>query len=541
MTGSFPFSMLAALVPYTGADAFSGALLMLAIFTPLVLGLLLLFLRPADSVVRSLAGIGFSVPLIGSILLALGFPADAGNAYAYYLDVPTGLGLYGISLKLGLNGVALPLFLLAGIVGGAAGYFAIYRSNERAKDFLTLLLIMQGGIMGVFASVDVFFFYFFHEIALIPTFIMIAIWGGVSRRGAALEMAIYLTLGAMLSLVGLIALYVESGLNSFDLISLKGYLSDTSLSTLVENNIFALLMFGFGILVSLFPFHSWAPKAYTAAPASVSMLHAGVLKKFGLYGLIQIALPLLPNGLAHWSSLLAWLALGNVVLIGMVTVAQRDLKQLIAYSSVMHMGYAFLGVVSFSAIGVGGAILMMVAHGLSVALLFLLGAAVYDRAGTYDMEAMGGMARKTPALAVLFIGAMLASIGLPGFANFWGEFAIFIAVWTYSPWMAAAAALGIILSAVYGLRAVARIFTGGESKAIQERSAEAPFADLSLGERTPALLLMTALLLVGFFPGSISRPIDEAVEAEFVTRGLADGSVQDSSSSSDYLFVEDSE
>jgi NADH-quinone oxidoreductase subunit M len=323
--------------------------------------------------------------------------------------------------------------------------------------YLTLLLVMQGGLMGVFASVDVFYFYFFHELALIPTFIMVGIWGGRDRSYAAMKMTIYLTLCAMLSLIGLIAIYVKSGAETFDLIALRRELLANPLPVFAQKNIFGLLMFGFGILVSLWPLHTWAPLGYGAAPSSAAMLHAGVLKKFGLYGLIQIALPLLPLGLGSWTWVLVALALGNILIIGLVTIAQRDLKQVIGYSSVMHMGYAFLGVAAFSVMGAGGVVLMMVAHGLSVALLFLLSTSIYHRTQTFDLGQMGGLAQKAPVLAAFFVAATFASIGLPGFANFWGELAIFVSLWKLSPWVTAGAVAGVIISAIYGLRAAANV------------------------------------------------------------------------------------
>jgi NADH-quinone oxidoreductase subunit M len=291
-----------------------------------------------------------------------------------------------------------------------------------------LLLIMHGGLLGVFASVDIFYFYFFHELALIPTFIMVGIWGGRDRNYAAMKLTIYLTAGAMLSLLGLIALYVKSGANSFDLIELKDAIAAGGLRGSTQNWIGGLLLLGFGTLVSLWPLHTWAPLGYGAAPSSAAMLHAGVLKKFGLYGLIQIAIPLIPLGLQHWAWKLALLAaFGNVLVVGFVTMAQRDLKQMLGYSSVMHMGYCFLGIACLSTIGTGGVVLLMVAHGLSVALLFLLATSIHHRTHTFDLSEMGGLAQKTPVLAAFFVAATMASIGLPGFANFWGELTVFVA------------------------------------------------------------------------------------------------------------------
>ena len=354
----------------------------------------------------------------------------------------------------------MPLFVMAGIVGFAAGLYAIQSQAERLKIYLMLLLIMQGGLMGVFASVDVFFFYFFHELALIPTFIMVGVWGGRDRSYAAMKMTIYLTAGAMISLVGLDRALREERLQELRSHRAQGAISRRNpFAERCRITIFGLLMFGFGILVSLWPLHTWAPLGYGAAPSSNAMLHAGVLKKFGLYGLIQVGMPLLPAGAAHWAAPLAWLAvIGNVLIVGFITIAQRDLKQMIGYSSVMHMGYAFLGIAAGSALGIGGVVLMMVAHGLSVALLFLLATSVHHRTHTFAMDEMGGLAQKTPVLAALFVAATFASIGLPGFANFWGELTIFVALWKFSPLITALAVAGVVISAIYGLRSAARVF-----------------------------------------------------------------------------------
>ncbi|MEN8734911.1 MAG: complex I subunit 4 family protein [Lentimonas sp.] len=482
-------------------------ILLAAILVPLVTGVIaLLGGRLNTSALRSISALGFGIPLIIGIYLFCNFDASLIGEYNFELRAPTGLESIGIYLHLGLNAISLPLFLLAGVVGLAAGLYAMNSKAERLNLYLALLLFMLGGLMGTFASVDVFFFYFFHEFALIPTFIMIGIWGGAGRRGAAIEMTIYLTVGALLSLLGLIALYVTSGVDSFSLLELRNYLSEQPLSETVQSNIFALLLFGFGILVSLFPFHSWAPKGYAVAPSGAAMLHAGVLKKFGLYGLLQIAYPLLPEGGEHWFSLIVWLALGNILFIGLVTIAQKDLKMMLGYSSVMHMGYAFLGLVTFSVVGVGGALLMMVAHGLSVALLFMLATCIYHRSQTFDMSAMGGLATKAPVLAAFFVAGTMASIGLPGFGNFWGEFTIFAALaeTEHTRWLVAPAAIGIIISAIYGLRAVANIFFGQPKEVFVAQLESDTVVDLKLSEKVPALILIIALVITGLFPRLLS-------------------------------------
>jgi len=230
--------------------------LLLSVAAPLSVAVAIAAGVPKRVVVK-LAYAGFAVPALVALYLWWGFGAAAKEAhgYAFLSSYPTGLGAYGISLKLGLNGISLPLFVLAGVVGLAAGLYALQSTAERMKTYLLLLLVMQAGLMGMFASVDVFFYYFFHELALIPTFIMVGIWGGRDRSYAAMTMTIYLTIGAMLSLFGLIAIYVKSGATSFDLMALRDTLASRPLGEVTQKHIFGLLLFGFGILVSLWPFH----------------------------------------------------------------------------------------------------------------------------------------------------------------------------------------------------------------------------------------------------------------------------------------------
>lgn len=498
-------------------------LLLLSILTPFVASLMCLFgQKMGEQSTRGVALVGFVLPAVLALVLAAQFPgAEKFEGFAYHMAFAMGLEQMGIQLALGLNGIGLPLYVLAGIVGAAAGIYALRQDVERKHLYLTLLLFMQTGLMGIFVSVDLFFYYFFHEFALIPTFILIGIWGGEGRRRAAMEMTVYLTLGALLTLAGLIALYLQTGANSFNLIQLRQAVAYQPL----EGNLFGLLLIGFGILVSLFPFHSWAPRGYAAAPAPAAMLHAGVLKKFGLYGLIQVAVPLLPQEAMQWQEWIVWLALGNVVLIGLVTMAQRDLKQMIGYSSVMHMGYAFLGIATLGMAGVGGAVMLMFAHGLSVALLFLLANMVEERAGSLDMSEMGGLGPKTPILAAFFVAATMASIGLPGFANFWGELTVFVALWEQHSWAVAPAVLGVVISAIYGLRAVARVFYGKPTQAQELRwnMETNTVKDMSLAERAPAFLLVIALAVVGIYPRTISTQLDEALATMPAYGGEAPG------------------
>jgi NADH-quinone oxidoreductase subunit M len=490
-------------------------LLPLSILVPLAAGIALLFAgRLGIGAVRALAVTGFALPCVAALVLWTQFDPALGHLYQFeFGPVATGLENLGIALHLGLNGISLPLYILAGVVGLAAGLYAMQSPAERIHLYLGLLLIMQAGLMGVFASVDVFFFYFFHELALIPTFIMTGIWGGRERFYAAMKMAVYLTVGAMLSLAGLILIYVRSEAPSFDIVTLRDTLALRPLAETVQVHAFGLLLFGFGILVSLWPFHTWAPLGYGAAPTANAMLHAGVLKKFGIYGFIQIAVPLLPAGAQAWALPLAWLALANVVIIGFVTIAQRDLKMMIGYSSVMHMGYCFLGVACLSVLGAGGTVILMVAHGLSVALLFLLATSIHHRTKTWDLEDMGGLVTRAPVLALFFATAILASIGLPGpgLANFWGELTIFMALYDAQTWMVVPAALGVVISAVYGLRALAKVFYGKPTPAFEAVAAKHTIEDMRWSEKAPALLLALVLVFLGVWPRSVTDGANRAL------------------------------
>lgn len=299
---------------------------------------------------------------------------------------------------------------------------------------------------------------------------------------ASMQMAIYLTLGAMAGLAGL-------------LIALN--------STTASSSATALILLGFGTLASLFPFHSWAAPGYSAAPSPVSMIHAGALKKFGLLMIIQFTI----GHLGAWSDLLLWLALGNTVFVSLICLSQRDLKQLVSWSSVAHMGPIFLGLwvadLTGKADGVHAAIFLMVAHGLSAAALFSLSNDVRTRTGTYRIEELGGLANRTPVLAALFVAASMASIGLPGFANFWGEFGIFLSLRDQSLWIQVAAASTIIVSAIYMLRAVAAVFYGPLNPEIEKSPAN--LHDLTWSDRLIPLFLLGASLALGFNPSLLTR------------------------------------
>lgn len=494
------------------------------------------------TITESLMPLVLLVPLAAALLVLLGAPARRTSLWAAGLNLLlvlwqcfafTGPFHYtmfdvvpGLDLKflVGLDGLSLTMALLTTMVTFSA-IWVTHRVEHHANTFYACLLFISAGAIGAFISFDLFFFYAFHELALIPTFLLIGIWGhGENRVAAAWKITIYLAAGSFVLLLGLIGLY--SSLppleRTFDLIKI------THLATMPDRLgvaasaqiwIFPLLLVGFGTLVSLFPFHSWAPTAYAAAPTPAAMMHAGVLKKFGLYGMLRIAVPLLPLGMQHWMNVLLILLVGNIIYVGLVTIAQKRLDLLLGYSSVMHMGYIFLGISSLNIIGLSGAAILMFAHGLSIALLFAVAGEVRARTGTMRLDELGGLARPMPFLTLIFGLAMFASIGLPGFANFASEVMVFFGAFGFAPssldrlghhQIATICALwGVVISAVYMLRAYRRIFLGERKAPAGEQ--HPGFGDLTGKRRWALVLLMAGLVVVGFRPSVLLNLVKPAL------------------------------
>ena len=419
-----------------------------------------------------------------------------------------------LQYHVGLDGINLGLVFMGTIVAFAAA--CVSREIKTfEKEFYILLLVMAGGIIGAFASLDLFCFYAFHELALVPTFIMIGVWGrGEKRNYAAFQITIYLSLGALLALTGLIALYFGSGANSFDMVELAKYLKTNPIPLAHQNLIFPFLLFGFGILVSLWPFHTWAPLGYASAPTATAMLHAGVLKKFGLYGLIRVAIPFLPEAARGWMHVLAVLCLGNIFYCGLVAIRQKDLNLLIGNSSVAHMGLIFLGIASLSLVGVTGAVVVMVAHGFLAALTFGLSGYLYNQTKSLEIEQMGGLLKKVPFIGTALIMAMMAGCGLPGFANFAGEFMVLFGAWKVFPTITEIAVWGaLVIGAVYMLRGIRRVCHGEVAEAWAGAVDTA-----SLWQKLPFVLLLACLLVFGFFPrlltDNIRGPASQSLAAQ---------------------------
>ena len=490
--------------------------LLFLIIVPLLAAMFIM----AGSNARFTALLGSAVSLF-FVCILLAFYPKLGTGYQFTSSVPV-VPQLGISFTLGADGLSLVMLALSALVTLAA--VAVARTPEKNPQwFYACLMFISAGVIGAFSSVDLFFFYMFHELALIPTFLLIGIWGSGDRQTAAWKATIYLALGSFVLMLGLIGLYLIQplGLRSFNLVKITNLAAAGQIPNAPW--VYLLLLTGFGILVSLFPFHTWAPQAYASAPAPAAMLHAGVLKKFGLYGLIRIAAPILPDAVRQYSNILLILLVGNILYIGYVTIAQRKLDWMLGYSSVMHMGYIFLGFAALNTISLTGASMMLFAHGLSIAALFALSGELRARTGTLDFSELGGLAKTMPAFGLFFGFAAMAAIGLPGFVGFAGELLVFFGsftggkslmgfsggneVFALNSYQIATicAVWGVVISAVYMLRAYRKIFLGTQN----ERWSGLP--DLVGSPRIALTVLITVMLVTGFVPQLLVRLIKPAI------------------------------
>ena len=472
------------------------------------------------------------IPLIGVLLIALGARPKATALWTSIFNLVPGFLASGVVLRsgelifgpdpiparevfpakfiLGMDGLSLSMVWLTLVVS----LTAIGSGREgikREKEYYICLLLIGLGALGAFLSVDLFYFFSFHEVALIPAFLLLGMWGHGDRSGAAWRMTVYLMLGSMVLLVGLIGLYLAlpETARSLDWRVLSETLRASPIAPATQVVLAVLLLVGFGILVSLVPFHSWAPGGYASAPAPAAMLHAGVLKKFGLYGLMRVVLPMTPDGWKEISWIVGLLLAGNILYLGLAALQQRDFRWLLGFSSAMHMGTIFLGLISGTVLGLAGALTLMVGHGLSAALGFAAAGEMSRRTGTSWMRDLGGLAQRTPQLWFYLMIAAMASIGLPGLANFAGEIMIFFGAWSAHPVLVGVAAWGVVLSAVAMLRAVQAVAFGPMSPAVEAEGV----TDLrGIRETWPFAVLTLALLGIGLMPVIVYGPARPVLE-----------------------------
>ena len=421
---------------------------------------------------------------------------------------PWPLGDRAVTVHLGIDGVAAPMVLLTGIVL-FTGVLVSWNIANRAKEFFVLYLVLLAGVFGVFVTLDMFLFFMFYELAVMPMYLLIGVWGSSSKfptfsrtkEYGAMKLMLYLVGGSVLIWIAILAIFVEAGLGSFDLIELQ----QIAFSESFQRVFFPFLMVGFGVLAGLWPFHTWSPDGHVAAPTAVSMVHAGVLMKLGAFGIIRVGLMLMPDGAQDWMVVLVLLGTVNVLYGAWSALGQTDLKYVIGYSSVSHMGYVLMGIATLHPLGLSGAVLQMFSHGVMTALFFAIVGVVYDRTHTRDIGVLNGLGKRMGFTATLFAIAGLASLGLPGLSGFVAELLVFLGLFQTYPLLGVLGIVGAAITAVYILRLLARVFMGplGEQWADQ--------TDASRLERVSALVLAGFILLVGLFPFPFIRVIESGV------------------------------
>ncbi len=414
----------------------------------------------------------------------------------------------GISFHLGLDGISAPMVLLTGIVG-FAGVVVSWKIDFRNKDFFILFFALLSGVFGTFAALDLFFFFFFYELAVLPMYLLIGVWGASSvfptfsrtKEYGAMKLTVFLVAASILIFVGILAVFVEAGLGTFDLPTLYAHEFDENF----QKAVFPLFLVGCGVLAGLWPFHTWSPDGHVAAPTAVSMVHAGVLMKLGAFGIIRLGIQLLPEGAEFWMPALMVLATINVLYGAISATAQTDFKYMVGYSSVSHMGYVLMGLATLNPIGVNGAVLQMFSHGVMTGLMFAMVGAIYDQAHVRDMGIFGGLAGKMPRFAAFWAIACLASLGLPGLSGFVAEFNVFVGTFKTYPAFGALGVLGATITAVYILRMLSRAFFGP----FNERWAE--LKEMQRNEQFAGALLIAFIVLMGVFPSLFVERISETV------------------------------
>ncbi len=478
----------------------AGFPILTAILMSTILGLVtILFIPPDRTKLIKKVSLGYaSVGLALCLWLFIAFDKHKGGLQFVERSLwVKSLGIYWFNA---VDGINLPMLLLTAIVL-FTGIWTMWELEYRVKEFFALMFLLVAGVYGVFMSMDLFWIFVWYDVSLFPMYPLISIWGGTRKEYGAMKLTLYLLAGSALILPGILYAWVQAGAGTFDLFELQRI----GFSLFDQKLLFIMLYIGFGILAAVWPFHTWSPVGHVAAPTAVSMIHAGVLMKLGAYGILRIAMTLCPQGLEYWSNLMALLATVGIVYGALVGLSQTNLKYVIGYSSVSHMGIVGMGLATMTVGGINGAVFQMFAHGVMTALFFSSVGYIYDRTHTISIPELGGLSKTMPVASGFFIVAALAGIGVPLMASFWAELLVFISAVGRFPARGILALTGLIVSALFMLRVVQRTFYGEKN----ERWAHIP--DVNAFLATPRVILIGVILFFGFFPKIMLDVIQTAV------------------------------
>jgi len=481
---------------------------------PILGAIVIAFLPKGNATAVRFTALGFTlVTFLISLGMFIAFDVGRAGTLQFVEKVPW-ITQLGIQYYLGVDGLSMPLVLLTTMLSFLSVMIS-WHVDLRVKEYFILFLILETGILGVFTALDLLLFFLFWEVELLPMYLLIGIWGSGRREYSAMKFLIYTVFGSAFMLVGILWLYRDSGLNTFDMT----VLGQAHIVSQFSYIIFALIFMAFAIKLPIWPLHTWLPDAHTDAPTAVSVILAGVLLKMGGYAMIRINIGILPDAAAYFAPILVTFAVISILYGACVCIVQRDLKRLVAYSSVSHMGYVLLGVAGgvtgLSLVGFTGASLQMFTHGTITGLLFAMVGLIYNRTHTREISEMRGLASKMPLIAIIMTMAGLASLGLPGMSGFVAEFLVFVGSFGAWPWHTVLAVVAIVITAGYILWTLQRVLFGPPD----ERWAH--LKDASFVDAVPVIILVAVIILVGVYPSILTNMLQGPFDPILTRLGAA--------------------
>jgi NADH-quinone oxidoreductase subunit M len=487
---------------------FTGFPYLTAILLSCVIGLLAILFVPAENprTVKGISALFSGLTLLLAVAVFLLYDRSRGGLQ--FVERLEWVPAMGIQYLNAVDGFSLPMVLLTGIVF-FTGVLTMWELETRVKEFYAFYFLLVTGVFGLFMSLDLFFIFIWYDVSLFPMYPLIAIWGSTRKEYGAMKLTLYLLAGSALILPTIIFLHVKGGGTTYDITAL---MRPGTFSAVDQKFAFLLLYIGFGILAAVWPFHTWSPVGHVAAPTAVSMVHAGVLMKIGAFGVLRVGMFLCPEGWKFWAPLMATVAVIGIVYGALVALSQTDLKFVVGYSSVSHMGIVGLGLSTLTVDGLNGAVFQMFAHGIMTALFFSAIGYIYERTHTKMIPELGGLSRIMPVASGYFILAALTAVGVPCLASFWGELMVFIAAFKVYPLGGVLAVAGLVLSALFMLRVVQKAFYGPRNEKF------AHLSDVSFGLGIPRMILAAVIVLFGLLPSILFEVID-TTSAAFI-RGL---------------------
>ena len=491
----------------TGVAMLDQHLLSVLIALPMIgAAALLFFPRDAHGPIRNVTLLVTIAEFLLSLPVVLRF--DAATAGMQLVERVPWIPQYGISYIVGVDGISLWILMLTTFIMPITILSTWSAVGKHVKEFMVFMLVLETAMVGVFVATDLFLFYIFWELVLIPMYFLIGVWGGERRLYAAIKFFLYTFVGSVLMLVAIIVLYFHhyavTGIYTTDLMKLY----ELTIPVKLQLWLFAAFFLAFAFKVPMFPFHTWLPDAHVEAPTAGSVILAAVLLKMGTYGFLRFAMALFPVAAADWTPLIATLAVIGIIYGALVAMVQKDVKKLVAYSSVSHLGFVMLGLFAFNLQGIEGAILQMVNHGVSTGALFLIVGIIYERRHTRLISEFGGLSRVVPVFSLCFMIVTLSSIGVPGTNGFVGEFLILLGAFKVQKWYAVVAATGVIFAAVYMLWMFQRVMFGPITN---EKNRHLP--DMKAREVAYILPILLFVFWIGIYPQTFLRKMDGSVEA----------------------------